>query len=72
MCMGCMSNADFLVTGGVMSIASLRIGLRRILPVTPAFARPVTDLEAEAFVASLSPTPIEIPDTADAAVPAVC
>ncbi len=72
MCMGCMSNADFLVTSGVMGMASLRIGLRRILPVTPAFARPVTDLEAEAFVASLSPAPIGIPDTADAAVPAVC
>jgi hypothetical protein len=64
MCMGCMSNADFLVTGGVLGAASVRVGLRRLLPVPPAFARKVTDEEATAFIASLAP-----PSRADTPVP---
>ena len=71
MCMGCMSNVDFLVTGGALSVASVRIGLRRLLPVTPAFARKVSDQEAQAFMASLGPAST-LYVSPDATVPAAC
>jgi len=53
MCMGCMSNAEFLVASGVVGAASLRVGLRALLPTPPAFLRKVTDEEAAAFVAAM-------------------
>lgn len=57
MCMGCASNADFLVTSGILGGASLRVAARRFLPVTPRWARKVTDHEADAFLAGLQPEP---------------
>lgn len=57
MCMGCATNADFLVTSGVLGAASLRVAARRVLPTTPRWARKVTDAEAEGFVASLRVDP---------------
>jgi hypothetical protein len=63
MCMGCASNADFLVTSGVLGAASLRVAARRVLPTTPRWARRVSDEEAAGFVSSLQPT-------ADVAAPA--
>ena len=57
MCMGCASNADFLVTSGILGAASLRVAARRVLPTTPRWARKVTDAEAEHFVASLGGAP---------------
>ena len=71
MCMGCMSHADFLVTSGALSVSGLRIGLRALLPVTPAFARKVTEDEAAAFVASLAPSPGRAP-APDTRLPAGC
>ena len=53
MCMGCMSNADFVVTSGILGAASLRVGARQLLPRAPRWARRVTDSEANEFVASL-------------------
>lgn len=55
MCMGCMANADFAVTSGILGAASVRVGLRRFLPSAPRWARKVTDREADDFVASLAP-----------------
>lgn len=55
MCMGCMSNADFVVTSGILGAASLRVGARQLLPRAPRWARRVTDDEASEFVASLAP-----------------
>jgi hypothetical protein len=56
MCMGCASNADFLVTSGILGAASLRVAARRVLPTTPRWARKVSDEEAAGFVSSLQPT----------------
>jgi hypothetical protein len=53
MCMGCASNADFIVTSGILGGASLRVAARRFLPTTPRWARRVSDGEAQAFVAGL-------------------
>ncbi|MGK2948738.1 MAG: hypothetical protein ACSLFP_09200 [Acidimicrobiales bacterium] len=58
MCMGCASNADFIVTSGILGGASLRVAARRFLPVTPQWARKVTDEEANAFVAEVSAEPL--------------
>jgi hypothetical protein len=55
MCMGCMTNADFVLTSGMLGAASIRVGARRFLPRAPRWARKVTDAEAAAFVASLAP-----------------
>jgi hypothetical protein len=55
MCMGCMTNADFVLTSGMLGAASIRVGARRFLPRSPRWARKVTDAEAAAFVASLAP-----------------
>jgi hypothetical protein len=55
MCMGCMANADFAVTSGLLGAASLRVGVRRFLPKAPRWSRKVTDREASEFVASLAP-----------------
>jgi hypothetical protein len=55
MCMGCMTNADFVVTSGILGAASMRVGARRFLPRAPRWARKVSDAEAAAFVASLDP-----------------
>jgi hypothetical protein len=65
MCMGCMANADFAVTSGILGAASLRVGVRRFLPSAPPWTRKVTDREADDFVASLTP-----PTPNDAPVPA--
>jgi len=51
--MGCMANADFVVTSGILGVASARVGFRRYLPRVPRWARKVTDDEAREFVASL-------------------
>lgn len=68
MCMGCMANADFAVTSGILGAASLRVGARRFLPNAPRWARKVTDREADEFVASLAPRPEhEAPDPSLAA-----
>lgn len=56
MCMGCMANADFAVTSGILGAASLRVGARRFLPKAPRWSRKVTDREAEDFLASLTPS----------------
>ena len=55
MCMGCMANADFAVTSGLLGAASLRVGARRFLSTAPRWTRKVTDREASEFVASLAP-----------------
>ena len=36
MCMGCMGNADFLVTSGIVGAASLRVGLDGACPRSSA------------------------------------
>jgi hypothetical protein len=62
MCMGCMANADFVMTSGILGAASMRVGARRYLP--GGFRRPskVTDDEVQAFVDSLTPLPVAVPD----------
>lgn len=55
MCMGCMSNADFVLTSGILGAASVRAGARQLLPGTFAWTGKVTDDEARAFMASLVP-----------------
>lgn len=57
MCMGCASNADFIVTSGILGGASLRVAARRFLPTPPRWARRVSDREADAFVAGLQAAP---------------
>ena len=52
MCAGCMGTADFLLTGGVLGVASLKVAGRRLLPGRGDRGR-VTDAEAAAFVARL-------------------
>jgi hypothetical protein len=36
MCMGCATNADFLLTSGILGAASLRVAARRLRPVGPS------------------------------------
>lgn len=55
MCMGCMANADFALTSGILGAASVRVGLRRYLPGQLLRRRRVTDQEVCDFVASLEP-----------------
>lgn len=55
MCLSCFSNADFALTSGLLGAASLRVGARQLLPRARQWARPVSDEEAAAFVASLRP-----------------
>ena len=56
MCMGCMGNADFLLTGGILGAASLRVTARRFLSAPGRrHAHKVTDAEVEAFIGSLAP-----------------
>jgi hypothetical protein len=66
MCMGCATNADFLVTSGILGAASLRVAARRVLPTTPRWARKVSDEEAAGFVSSLQP----VVDATEPATPA--
>ncbi len=56
MCMGCMSNADFLLTSGILGVASVKAGALQLLPPSLRRTRPVTDEEADAFMASLMPS----------------
>lgn len=53
MCMGCMANADFALTSGVLGAAAARVGLRRFIPTWRRSARRVTDEEAAVFVEAL-------------------
>jgi hypothetical protein len=55
MCMGCMTNADFVLTSGIVGAASIRVGVRRLLPGAPRWTRKVSDEEAAGFLASLDP-----------------
>lgn len=55
MCMSCVSNADFALTSGILGAASLRVGVRRLLPEAPRWTRRVSDEEAATFLASLAP-----------------
>lgn len=59
MCMGCMANADFVVTGGILGAASVRVGARRLLPRAPRWTRKVTDDEARASLASIEPSTVD-------------
>ena len=52
MCMGCMAQADFLATGGVLGLAGLRVGARSLFGKGRT-APKVSDAEADEFVASL-------------------
>jgi hypothetical protein len=54
-CVSCVTSADAAITGGILGVASLRVGLRQLLPNPPRWARRVSDDEARAFVASLAP-----------------
>jgi hypothetical protein len=70
MCMGCMANADFVLTSGVLGAAGLRVGARQLLPRSPRWPRKVTDEETAAFVASLraapqGPVPTDATDAGD-------
>lgn len=54
MCAGCMGTADFLLTGGVLGAASLKVAGRRLLPGGRDRGRgKVTDAEADAFITRL-------------------
>lgn len=55
MCMGCMSTADFVVTGGVLGAASLRVSARRLMSSPGRWAAKVSDEEAAEFLQSLEP-----------------
>jgi len=53
-----MANGEFVLTSGILGAASLRVGLRQLLPGVLQSNRKVTDEEATDFVASLAvPTP---------------
>ena len=54
--MSCVTSADAALTGGILGVASLRVGVRRLLPNPPRWTRRVSDAEADAFVASLAPS----------------
>jgi hypothetical protein len=64
MCMGCMGNADFLLTGGIVGAASLRVAARSALPGVIRRPRKVSDGEVSEFLAGLQPAapPGERPD----------
>lgn len=54
MCAGCMGTADFLLTGGVLGAASLKVAGRRLVPGWRDRGRgKVTDAEADAFITRL-------------------
>lgn len=59
MCTGCVANADFVLTSGILGAASLRAGARQLLPRSSRRPRRVTDEEAASFVASLRAAPQE-------------
>jgi hypothetical protein len=61
-----MANADFVLTSGVLGAASLRVGVRQLLPRGPRWKGKVTDEEAAAFVASHSPAPHQAHNTVTA------
>jgi hypothetical protein len=65
MCVGCMNSAEFVVASGAVTLGGLRLGLRALLPETPAFLRKVSDDEAAAFLASYA-TPDEPAVSVDA------
>jgi|GEM_PF-6311673 len=69
MCAGCMGTADFLLTGGVLGAASLKVAGRRLLPGGRDRGRgKVTDAEAEAFITRLRRDPTEVDRTEEPAV----
>lgn len=70
MCMGCMTNADVVLTSGILGAAGVRVGARQLLSRPPRWTRMVTDEEAREFVASLAPPPVPAP-TGMAPPPAV-
>lgn len=55
MCMGCMTNADFVLTSGLLGAAGVRVGARQLFHGANRWTRKVTDEEALAFVDSLAP-----------------
>lgn len=55
MCTGCIANADFVLTSGILGAASLRVGARQLLPRAPRWSCKVTDEEVASFLASLRP-----------------
>jgi hypothetical protein len=55
MCMGCMANADFMLTSGIVGAASLRVAARSALPGVIRRPRKVTDAEVSEFLAGLHP-----------------
>ncbi|MGV3758639.1 MAG: hypothetical protein ACO1PW_03735 [Actinomycetota bacterium] len=66
MCAGCMGTADFLLTGGVLGAASLRVAGRRLLPGGRARGSgKVTDAEAQAFVTRLRRADAEVTEVED-------
>lgn len=67
MCMGCMTNADFVLTSGLLGAAGVRVGARQLFHGATRWTRKVTDEEALAFVASLAPP---APKPAERAEPA--
>lgn len=70
MCAGCMGTADFLLTGGVIGAASLKVAGRRLVPSRRGRGK-VTDDEADAFVARLRTSADSATEAgADAAIPA--
>ena len=54
-CMGCMANGEFVLTSGILGAASLRVGLRQLLPGGLQSSWKVSDDEATDFAASLVP-----------------
>jgi hypothetical protein len=64
-----MGTADFLLTGGVLGAASLKVAGRRLLPGGRDRGRgKVTDAEAEAFITRLRRDPTEVDRTEEPAV----
>ncbi len=55
MCMGCMGNADFLLTGGIVGAASVRVAARSLLPTFVRAPRKVSAEEVSEFLAGLQP-----------------
>lgn len=68
MCAGCMGTADFLLTGGMLGAASLKVAGRRLVPGWRGRGK-VTDAEAEAFVARVSTPPSPAARPVDDATP---
>ena len=66
MCAGCMGTADFLLTGGVLGAASLKVAGRRLLPGgRDRSSTKVTDAEADAFVARLRRAEADVAEMAE-------